>query len=246
MSKLIIGNWKLNPMGLNEAVALASGISFSVSPEMYENLVLLPPFIFLEELVKRFKHISWGAQDFFWEKKGAFTGEISLPMLKDVGVEWVLVGHSERRRFFGENDEIVNKKTLSALAADFNTIVAVGELQKDDPEETVVESFKKSIQSASQYNLKRLVVAYEPVWAVGTGEADDPARANRLIGQLRRAAFKMLGDESNGIRFLYGGSVTAENTRKFLGQLNIDGALVGGASLNQEEFVNILKTAQAV
>mgnify|MGYP001604830045 CR=1 FL=1 len=140
-NKLIIGNWKLNPATLNEAVALASGVSYAIRSRDFENMVLLPPFIFLEELAKRFRQINWGAQDVFWENIGAYTGEISLPMLQDIGISWVLAGHSERRRFFGETDEIVNKKIKSSLAADFNVIMAVGELQKG---ESYTHQFKTS------------------------------------------------------------------------------------------------------
>lgn len=242
-SKLIIGNWKLNPSTLNEAIALVSGISYAVSSEMHENIILLPPFIFLEELAKRFKQITWGAQDVFWESCGAYTGEVSLPMLRDVGVNWVLVGHSERRRMFGESDEDVNRKMKSALAENFNVIVAVGEMQKGDYANDVINSFKKSVAEADQSKLQNLVVAYEPVWAISTtpgAKADSPARADQIIGELKHSAFKIFGEASKKIRFLYGGSVNAENSAKFLSEPYIDGVLVGGASLEVNEFVSIL------
>ena len=234
--KLIVGNWKLNPPTLNDAVALASGISYSINHEYLDSIVLLPPFIFIEELAKKFRQIKFGAQDFFWESKGAYTGEISLPMLKDIGVNWVLVGHSERRRLFGETDQIVNKKMRFAMENDFNVIVAVGELNRGDFPEEIVSGFKKSVSGADISKLDKLVVAYEPVWAIGTGEADDPARANQIIGKLKQSAFKLFGESSNKIKFLYGGSVNSQNAGSFLSQPNIDGALVGGASLNSEEF----------
>ncbi len=242
MSKLVVGNWKLNPSTLNDAVALASGISYSIENESFYRIVLLPPFIFLEELVKRFKQINWGAQDFFWESKGAYTGEISLPMLKDIGVNWVLVGHSERRRIFGETDEMVNKKMKFALENDFKTIVAVGELNRGDYPEEIIQGFKKSVSGADKSKLDNLIIAYEPVWAVGTGESDDPIRSNNIISQLKSAAFKMFGPESDKIKFLYGGSVNSKNAEQFLVQPNIDGALVGGASLNIEEFATIVES----
>ncbi len=250
--KLIVGNWKLNPATLNEAVALASAVSVSVKSELYEQMVLLPPFVFLEELAKKFRQIQWGAQDFFWEDKGAYTGEISLSMLRDIRVNWVLVGHSERRRMFGETDETVNKKVLAALEHGFNVIVAIGELQRGDNLEEIISSFKKSIDINPQpttHNLQHLVVAYEPVWAISTNPgavADDPARSNGIIGQLKLAAYEMFGDESKSIRFLYGGSVNAANAAGFLAQPNIDGALVGGASLNSDEFLRIINTTASV
>lgn len=238
-----MGNWKLNPSSLNDAVALAAGVSHIMKSEDYDKVVILPPFIFLEELVKRFKHIKWGAQDVFWEAKGAYTGEISLPMLADAGVSLVLMGHSERRRVFGETDEDVNKKMRSALAADFNVIVAVGELHYGDHTNEILESFKKSIASADETKLEKLVVAYEPVWAISTtlgAKADSPARSNQIIGELKHTAFKMFGEESKKIRFLYGGSVNSQNSTKFLSEPYIDGALVGSASLKVDEFTQII------
>ena len=209
----------------------------------FEHMVLLPPYIFLEELVKRFKQIQWGAQDVFWEQKGAYTGEISLPMLKDANVNWVLVGHSERRRYFNETDEMVNKKTRAALEQGFNVIMAVGELSRDDDVTEVEKSLKASVSNVQHPMLDRLLVAYEPVWAISSNPgavADDPVRSNQIIGYLKRTLFNMFGAESEKIKFLYGGSVTGENAVKFLSEPYIDGALVGGASLKAEEFAAIV------
>lgn len=247
-NKLVIGNWKLNPSTLNEAVALASGVAFALKPNDFEKTVLLPPFIFLEELVKRFKHIQWGAQDVFWEQKGAYTGEVSLSMLKDAGANWVLAGHSERRRLFGESDEDVNKKVKVALAADFNVIMAVGELQKGDHAEEVIKSFKKSLAgldhiTSFELQIARLCIAYEPVWAISTtpgAKPDSPSRSNQIIGELKHAAFKMFGESSKKMKFLYGGSVSASNAAKFLSEPFIDGLLAGSASLKADEFSAIV------
>lgn len=244
--KLVIGNWKLNPATLNEAVALATGISYTIKSDDFERMVLLSPFIFLEELTRRFKQIVWGAQDVFWESSGAYTGEVSLLMLKDAGVNWVLVGHSERRRIFGETDEEVNKKAQAGLAEGFNVVMAVGELQQGDGADEVAQSFKKSAAGLATSGLGRLTVAYEPVWAISTtpgAKADSPTRSNQIIGELKHTAFKMFGEESKKIRFLYGGSVTSANALKFLSQPYIDGALVGSASLSVEEFTAIISIA---
>lgn len=239
--KLIVGNWKMNPASLDEAVALTSKISALADLNELRQVILLPPFVFLEELAKKFKQINWGAQDVFWEQKGAYTGEISAAMLRNIGVNWILVGHSERRRYFGEDDETVNKKLHAVLENGFNVIVAVGELQKGDSDEVVETSFRKSIADVAPSDLNRLAVAYEPVWAIGTGEADDPARSNQIVGQLKSIAGKMLGEDSKQIRFLYGGSVNSASAASFLSQPHIDGALVGGASLDAQEFVGILR-----
>lgn len=241
--KLIIGNWKLNPSTLNEAVALASSVAYGLKPEDFEKVVLLPPFVFLEELVKRFKHFQWGAQDVFWEKSGGYTGEVSLAMLKDIGVNWVLVGHSERRRYFGETDVDVNKKIKAALETGFSVIAAVGEIHRDDHSDEVLSSFEKTVGGSDLSSLDRLIVAYEPVWAISTtpgAKPDNPARSNHVIGELKHTAFKMFGEPSKKMRFLYGGSVNSENALKFLSEPYIDGALVGGASLRAEEFTDIV------
>lgn len=243
MTKLVIGNWKLNPVSLAEAESLAGSVVGNKSYLELKNVVLLPPFIFLEELVKKFPQLQWGAQDFFWAREGAYTGEISLEMLKNIGAKWVLVGHSERRRYFGETDQSVNKKMSAALAQNFNVIVAVGELQKGDSSNLVTASLKESISGASPKHIDRLVIAYEPVWAIGTGEADDPVRSNRIISELKQTAFKMFGSASGQIRFLYGGSLTGANAEQFLGQEYIDGALVGGASLKTDDFGEIINIA---
>ncbi len=209
----------------------------------FEHMVLLPPYIFLEELVKRFKQIQWGAQDVFWEQQGAYTGEVSLFMLKDIGVNWVLVGHSERRRYFHETDETVNKKTRAALEQGFNVIVAVGELSHDADITEVEKSLKNSIADVQPSGFDSLYVAYEPVWAISSNPgavADDPARSNQVIGYLKQTLFNMFGAESEKIKFLYGGSVNAANAESFLSQPNISGALIGGASLKVEEFTAIV------
>ncbi len=212
----------------------------------FEHMVLLPPYIFLEELAKRFKQIQWGAQDVFWEPQGAYTGEVSLPMLKDIGVNWVLVGHSERRRYFNETNETVNKKTKAALEQSFNVIVAVGELSRDDDVTEVEKSLKNSIADVQPSGFDSLYVAYEPVWAISSNpgaQPDDPVRSSQIIGYLKRTLFNMFGAESEKIKFLYGGSVNAANASGFLQQPNISGALIGGVSLDPRGFSSIIKSA---
>jgi triosephosphate isomerase len=242
--KLIIGNWKMNPPGLNEAVALASKISFSIKSESFDRMVMLPPFIFIEEMVKRFKQINWGAQDFFWESRGSFTGEVSLPMLKDIGVNWVLVGHSERRIIFGETDEMVNKKMKFALENDFNTILSIGELDVEDSVEEIVSRFKKNIEGIDKSKFENLSVVYEPIWAIGTDEPDSPLRSEGVIIRLKKEANNIFGGESKKIRFLYGGSANSTNSKDFLEKENIDGLLIGRASLDAEEFSSIVNLSE--
>ncbi len=249
MLKTIIGNWKLNPSTLNDAIALASGISMEINAEDFENMVLLPPYIFLEEMAQKFKQIKWGAQDIFWEAKGAYTGEVSGPMLKDIGVNWVLVGHSERRRYFNETDEIINKKALASLAQGFNVIVAIGELSRGENITEAEKSLKNSLANVEPPMFNNLYVAYEPVWAISSNpgaQADDPARSNQVIEYLKRVLLNTFGEASEKIKFLYGGSVNSANAASFLSQPNISGALVGGASLSAKDFSKIIKTANVL
>lgn len=238
MSKLLVANWKMNPTSENEAIRLAKAID-------KEGIAIAPPFIFLPALKKVLKNASLGAQDAFWEEKGAFTGEVSPPMLKKLGVEYVIIGHSERRAL-GETDAIINKKVLAALKAGLKLILCVGEdlkirrrglkavknfiknqLQKDLP----AKIFKK--------NLGGLIVAYEPIWAIGAGKADTPEDAKEIINFIKKilhSNFYFLNS-----KVLYGGSVNAQNAAGFLKVA--DGLLVGGASLRVKEFLSILRSS---
>ena len=230
---LIAANWKLNPSSLTEAEMLTGGIKVPESGDI--EVLILPPFVFLEELAKKFPQFSWGAQDFFFQDTGAFTGEVSLPMLKSVGANYVLVGHSDRRQKFGETDEIVNKKLLAALEDGFKVILAVGELEKGDNLEPVINSLKASTKNIKPKYLNQLSIAYEPIWAISTTEGvedETPEHASSVIEELKKVL---------DVRYLYGGSVDSENAKGFLSKENIEGALIGGASLKPEEFSKILE-----
>jgi len=218
MKRLIAANWKSNPATLAEAEQLVSGIWPLATGNV--EIVLLPPFEFLAKLQKKFPQFEWGTQDFYSE---------------DVKVDYVLVGHSDRRKR-GETDEVVNKKLLAALEAGFKVILAVGEIEKGN-EESVIESLKASTRGVSADTLDRLSVAYEPVWAISTtpgAEVDTPEHASSVIGRLQKVL---------DVRYLYGGSVNSSNIGGFLGQPNIQGALVGAASLKPDEFSKIVEIA---
>lgn len=217
--KLIAGNWKLNPASLAEAEALVRLIRVPRNAANLE-VALLPPFEFLEELTKKFPQFKWGTQDFF-------SG--------DIKVDYVLVGHSDQRKK-GETDEAVNKKLLSALEAGFRVILAVGETEKRK-ESLVIKSLEASTRDIPTDALARLNVAYEPVWAISTtpgAETDTPEHAAAVISELQKFL---------PARYLYGGSVDSSNVGGFLSQGNINGALVGGASLKAEEFSKIVEIA---
>jgi triosephosphate isomerase len=262
MPKLVIGNWKMNPETLPQAVRLFSAIIKTPVPKGVE-VVACPPFPYLLELAliakKKKTKVALGAQDVFWEEKGTYTGEVSPSMLKSVGVRYVIVGHSERRRHAGETDEMVNKKLLAALSAGFKTVLCIGE-NKNVRKRGLAE-VKKFVQSqllrdlkgmkAISYKLKanRLILMYEPSWAissgkVGSGTADNPENVLVMIRFMRNVLRKKFGLKK--VRVIYGASVTSKNAASFLGQREIDGVLPGGASLVSEEFWKITEIASGV
>ncbi len=246
---IIAGNWKMHKT-IAEAVQLARGIREAVVNIDGVDIVLCPPFTALaavEDVISNSK-IGLGAQNMYWAEQGAFTGEISPLMLEGL-CDYVILGHSERRQFFGETDEGVNQKIKAALAHKLLPIVCVGEnLDQNEAGETV-EFVGGQVQAAfaglSAADAVKVVVAYEPIWAIGTGKTAEPADANRIIAQsVRGPLAAMYGDDvAQQIRVQYGGSVNPANIAGFMAQPEIDGALVGGACLKVDSFVAIIKGA---
>ena len=245
----VAGNWKMNK-NVNEARELASKMIPQLGDLKGVEKVLCPPFTSLAELFALLKDsgTGLGAQNMHWEEKGAFTGEISPSMVKEF-CAYVILGHSERRAQFGETDEIVNRKLLAAQEADLTPIVCVGETLEEyesgRTREVVSRQTDLSLKGVSADFAPRMVVAYEPVWAIGTGKASTGDAANGVIKDFIRPALAELYGEktAQAIRVLYGGSVTAANAAEFFSQPDIDGALVGGASLKVDAFVAITKAA---
>jgi triosephosphate isomerase len=245
----IAGNWKMNT-----TVAQAS----TLVAEMRERLdqvegvekVLCPPFISLatiEELL-RGTSIKLGAQNMYFEEKGAYTGEVSPLMLSQL-CEFVILGHSERRQYFAETDELINKKVGAALKIGLTPILCVGEKLEEKEAGETAEVVTRQVRGALEgiESPQGLVIAYEPIWAIGTGKAATPPESNDTTGLLRRTVAQLYGEEfAQGVRILYGGSVTASNIAGFMEQPEIDGALVGGASLKAEEFLSIVEQSTAI
>ena len=212
--------------------------------------VLCPPFISLAMIAEllRGTSIKLGAQNMHFEEKGAYTGEVSPLMLVDL-CQFVILGHSERRQYFGETDQIVNSKVQAALKVGLIPILCLGERLEEKEagrtEEVVIRQVKGALDGIN--SLRELVIAYEPVWAIGTGRAATPVESNATIGLLRRTVAELYGAQlAQGTRILYGGSVTASNMSGFMEQAEIDGALVGGASLKAQEFVDIVEQSAAI
>ncbi|MCK4361879.1 MAG: triose-phosphate isomerase [Dehalococcoidia bacterium] len=246
---MIAGNWKMNTT-LAEASALVRELKEGLERIAGVEKVLCPPFISLS-LVKELlqgSSIKVGAQNMYFEEKGAYTGEISPLMLCGI-CEYVILGHSERRQYCGETDEVVNRKVKAALAAELTPILCVGERLEDKEAERTEEVVTRQVTGALQgvESLNGMVIAYEPVWAIGTGRAATGKGANATISIIRETVTQLYCEEiAQGIRILYGGSVTAANMAEFIGQHEIDGALVGGASLKAKEFLTIVEQTAAI
>lgn len=245
----VAGNWKMNKT-IAETRELLSAMAEKLNEIKNVEKVVCPPFVSLQtahELLKN-TEIGVGAQNMFWEEKGAFTGEVAPAMIKEL-CDYVILGHSERRAYFGETDALVNKKLLAAQKFDLTPIVCVGETleqyESNQTSQVVSAQTKLGLADVSADFAPRIVVAYEPVWAIGTGKASTGEAANAVIKDVIRKSIAELYGESTAqaIRVLYGGSVTGANAKEFFSQPDIDGALVGGASLKVDDFIEIVKSA---
>lgn len=246
---IIAGNWKMHK-SIAQAVALTQGIRAATQSISGADIVLCPPFTAIAAVADIVNDcpIQVGAQNMHWEDQGAFTGEVS-PMMLSGWCQCVILGHSERRQFFGETDEGVNKKVKAALNHNLIPIVCVGE-NLDQNEMGQTEAFvggqvKAAFAGLTANQAAQVVVAYEPIWAIGAGKAAEPDAVNAIIGRIIRGALAELYDEttSQAVRVQYGGSVKPDNVDDFMAQSNIDGALVGGASLAVDSFVALVKSA---
>jgi triosephosphate isomerase (TIM) len=246
---IVAGNWKMNKTA-TEAVALVDACKGELSGIQGVDIVLCPPFTALHAVGKAIggTRVDLGAQNMHGEKSGAFTGEVSADMLRDLGCHYVILGHSERRQYFKETDEMVNKKAKAALAAGLRPIVCVGELleqREAGKTESVVETqVRGSLAGLSASDMLSTVIAYEPVWAIGTGKTATPAQAQEVHAFIRKALKAMLDEHvAQSVRIQYGGSVKASNAKELFHQPDIDGGLIGGASLEARSFVDIVKGA---
>lgn len=246
--KIIAGNWKMNK-SIAEAEDLASGIKRELAECQEVDVVLCPPFTSLKVVcdVIGDTHIKLGAQDMHWESDGAYTGEVSAGMLRDIYCHYVILGHSERRGYFHETDRIVNRKVKAALVANLIPIVCVGETLKEreagQTRDIVRKQVKNSLAGVGG-DLKTLIVAYEPVWAIGTGRTATPEQAQEMHAFVREVLTDMAdSDVAQSVRIQYGGSVKPENAADLFAQPDIDGGLVGGASLESRFFIEVVRAA---
>ena len=243
--KVIAGNWKMNMLP-NEAIAFIENLIPTVKQSNHE-IVLCVPYtnLFYSLLTVQGSNIKIGAQNMHWEENGAFTGEISGSMLKSIGVEYVIIGHSERRQYFAETDEIVNKKVKAAFKNGLKPIVCVGEsLEQRElgkTEEIITTQTAIALQELTKEQVKNTIIAYEPIWAIGTGKTATSEDANNSIKAIRNKVQSIYGEEvSEEIIIQYGGSVKSSNAKELFETSDIDGALIGGASLKVEDFEKII------
>lgn len=245
----IAGNWKLHNT-VPEAVELVKNLDEASGELEKAQLVVIPPFTALQEVSKALEvsPIQVGAQNLYWEDQGAFTGEVSAPMLIDAGCTYVVIGHSERRQYFGETNETVNKKIKAALTHGLTPIMCIGEsLEEREDGQTMTKvktQITEGLESMESEEVKQIIIAYEPIWAIGTGRTATPDQAQEVHSFIRESLSEKHGnDVASYAIILYGGSVKPENTYSLLSEKDINGALVGGASLKAESFIGIAKEA---
>ncbi len=249
--KIVAANWKMN-MTQAESERFVESFLRDIGEITDVEVVIIPPFTAIPKVTEalgRAQNIKVGAQNMFWEKSGPFTGEISAPLLRDLFVHYVVLGHSERRALFGETDEMVNRKVRAALEGKLHPIVCVGETleqrDKGNVEKILSIQLHGSLAGLGPKELQESVVAYEPVWAIGTGRNATPEQAQDAHAFIRRTLREMADDTTaERVRIQYGGSVKTENARELMSQPDIDGALVGGASLDPRSFAQTVKAAR--
>lgn len=247
--KVVAGNWKMN-MNLSGTIELISVIKNELSKsDSKSEVIVCPPFTSLETAVTVVKNssIKVGAQNMHYESDGAFTGEISADMLKSVGCEYVILGHSERRTLFGESDEMINKKVKKALSSGLKPIFCVGETLEEREsnltEKVVEKQVKNGLSGISESELSELIIAYEPVWAIGTGKTASPEQAQEVHKFIRNLISKLYSNNlADNLVIQYGGSVKPDNAEELFSQPDIDGGLIGGASLKADSFISIVNS----
>lgn len=244
---LIIANWKMNPSSLKEAILLAQRIEKGIAHLRGVEAVIAPSFLHLSAVRKEIKKVYLGAQNVFWEDIGPYTGEVSWRQLKINRVKFVIVGHSERKLYLCETDEMINKKIITVLQNGFKAVLCVGERERADNEipPVVGDQLKNALKGVEKKFIKNLIIAYEPIWAISTqlnSRPDTPDNAFRSLLYIRKIIAGLYDrNTADAVKVIYGGSVTSGNIKSFIKEGKMEGALVGGASLDAAEFLKILK-----
>jgi triosephosphate isomerase len=253
MQKLIIANWKMTPQTETEAENTFLSIQRNISKmrDLKAKIVVCPPFVWLPVLnrnIRRSSKVVLGAQDVFWEKQGSYTGEISIPMLKNLGAKYVIIGHSERRHYLKSDNEIINKKVKAVLKSNLKAVFCIGETERDEGGDYLKFVKKEIVEGLSKIprkDLKNLVIAYEPIWAISSSKnsrPDTPEDLFQMTIYIRRVLFSRFGRKiAKSVPIIYGGSVKASNVFEFLDKGNVSGVLVGRASFKADTFTSLIK-----
>lgn len=244
-TKLIIANWKMNPCTRKQAEQLFEAVNKEVKKRDItgKEIIICPPVIYLASIIKNLKtKIKFGAQNCHWEQQGAYTGEVSPKMIKHSGCKYVIIGHSERRNYFKETEDMINQKILSALKVGLKVILCVGEKESEYMASVVKKQLKEGLAGISRVQAEKLIIAYEPVWAIGSGNPCKPSDALEAKLFIKKIITEIYGRKlSDQLPIIYGGSVKSNMVNKYIQQANMDGLLIGGASLDSREFVNIIE-----
>lgn len=248
MKNLIVANWKMNPVSLNEAKTLFDKIKKKMKTKKAE-VIICPPFVYLSVLAQNLGGLALGAQNCFWEEKGAFTGEISALQLRDLKISYVILGHSERRKYFNETDAQINKKIRKSLSAKLKIILCIGESKEEQKNGKKAEVLERQIiedlKNITNKEIKNIVIAYEPVWAIGPGDNCSIDETMSSILFIKKVISKLYNRViADNIKVLYGGSVEPNNADLYIKNAGANGLLVGGASLHAEEFIKIIKSVK--
>lgn len=256
MKPLIVANWKCNPDSLKQAKKIIDIVKKGTKNIKGAEVMISPPFVYLPEIIKRVKgsnsskkaRIKVGGENCFWEKGGSYTGEISARMLKDLGCDYVIIGHSERRGYFKETNRIVNKKITLALESKLKVILCIGETEEEkksgDFSKVIEYQLKRGLKKIPRTKLDQILIAYEPIWAIGSGKSCKPIQVQIASLLVRKILTKIYSrDKAEKVPVLYGGSVNQDNALDYLKEGTIRGLLIGGASLRPKEFVKIVKDA---
>ena len=251
MKPLIVGNWKLNPTSQKKAKQLFLVIKKGAGQVKGSEAVICPPFVYLSILENKSSKIKLGAQNCFWEEQGAFTGETSVSMLRNLGCKYVILGHSERRQYFKEKNLGINKKIKAVLDKGLTPILCVGETGKEKntgkTQKVIKEELEKGLRGVSRAKAKEVIIAYEPIWAIGTGKACQPVQAQVINLLIRKILSGLYGRNiAKEMKVLYGGSVKQNNALGYLKETEMVGLLIGGASLHPKEFIRIVKDSSRI
>lgn len=245
MKKIVIANWKMNPGSQKQSIDLFDAVKEGINTNDNVKVVICPPFVYFSSLKFQNSSVKLGAQNMSYKETGAFTGQISSVMLKDFGVSYVLLGHSEARKYLHETNQDINKKIKESSNAGLTPVLCIGDEEGQDKAGVLKNQIEEALHNVSGEDAAKMIIAYEPIWAIGTGNNCSPEETKNAIALIKDVVTNLYNSAiANSMPILYGGSVNSENATSYLKDAGVNGLLVGGASLKPEEFVNIVRSAE--